>query len=155
MTGGISRTGNWLNYICKDNDTLIESPEKLKTTADPLSTATKPALVMHSKISFLGRSQAKHLPLFKNKNLNKMEIYKFIVFSVILLGWCFALPYLKKYKSYQFCALLFFSFATGILLTGSIQKNGWENKNIIFFLIMFGGIIYQAYKFYKENVVEN
>lgn len=80
-----------------------------------------------------------------------METIKFIIFSVLLAGFIISMPYLKRFKLFQFASLLFFSFAIGILLANSIQEKGWEFRATALFMLLLGGIIYQAGKFYNEN----
>ena len=78
-----------------------------------------------------------------------METIKFIIFSVLLLGWIISVPYLKKFKLYQFATLLFFSFTTGILMANSIQEKGLEYRNMTLFILLIVGIIYQAFNVFK------
>lgn len=81
-----------------------------------------------------------------------MEIISFIVFFILLVGWIISVPYLKKFKLYQFSTLILLSFITGILLANSIWEKGWDNGNMTLFVLLIGGIIYQAYKFYHKNL---
>ncbi|MEI7501339.1 MAG: hypothetical protein WCK84_12940 [Bacteroidota bacterium] len=83
-----------------------------------------------------------------------MKIYEFVFISVILLVWCISLPYLKKFKIFQFSFLLVFSFTTGILMANALQTKGWEFRNMTLFVLLIVGIIYQAFQFYKENILE-
>lgn len=83
-----------------------------------------------------------------------MEIYKLIIFCLVILAWTISVPYLKRFRIYQFSMLLFFSFAIGILLADTIQKNGWMLKNLALFILLIGGIIYQAIRFYRDSVAE-
>ena len=83
-----------------------------------------------------------------------MEIYKLIIFCIVISTWIISVPYLKKFKIYQFSMLLFFSFAIGILLTDSIHKHGWVPKNLVLNFLLIGGIVYQAIRFYKDSVID-
>jgi uncharacterized integral membrane protein len=84
-----------------------------------------------------------------------MELYEFILISVFLLAWSLSLPYLRKFRIFQFSSLLVFSFATGILITETVQTNGWHAKALPLFTLLLGGFIYQAFRFYKENFPYN
>lgn len=83
-----------------------------------------------------------------------MEIYKLIILCLVIVIWIISVPYLKKFRIYQFSMLLFFSFVVGILLTDSICKHGWEAKNMVLHFLLIGGIIYQAIRFYKDNLAD-
>jgi hypothetical protein len=81
-----------------------------------------------------------------------MEIFKLIIFCLVIVIWIISEPYLKKFRIYQFSMLLFFSFAVGILLTDSICKYGWVAKNLVLYFLLIGGIIYQAIRFYRDTI---
>jgi len=80
-----------------------------------------------------------------------MEIYKLIILCLVIVIWIISMPYLKKFRIYQFSMLLFFSFVIGILLTVSIQKHGWVPKNLVLHFLLIGGIVYQAIRFYRDS----
>jgi hypothetical protein len=56
----------------------------------------------------------------------------------------------RQSVSLNFASLLFFSFAIGILLANSIQEKGCEFRATGLFMLLLGGIIYQAGKFYNK-----
>jgi hypothetical protein len=81
-----------------------------------------------------------------------MEIFKLVIFCIVISAWIISVPYLKKFRIYQFSMLLFFSFAIGILLTVSIQKHGWVPENLVLPVLLIGGIVYQAIRFYRDSI---
>ena len=95
---------------------------------------------------------SKALASIKDKNKQNMETIKLIIISVLLVGFIISVPYLKKFKLFQFTTLLVLSFTTGILMANSIQEKGWEYRNMTLFVLLIVGIIYQAFKFYNENL---
>ena len=84
-----------------------------------------------------------------------MANYQLMIFCIIIAIWIISVPYLKRFRIYQFIMLLFFSFVIGILLTDSVQKNGLAPKNMVLFILLTGGIVYQAIRFYRDNLADN
>lgn len=84
-----------------------------------------------------------------------MELYEIIILSVFILAWSVSQPYLKRFKIYRFSSLLILTFITGILMSWSLQTKGWEYRSMALYFLLIGGIFYQAYKFYRENLSDN
>ena len=79
-----------------------------------------------------------------------MEWYQilFLIAVVIIVG--LLLPWLKKFRAYQFFGLIFSGSLAGYLLN-ELQHTPSDRFKFAYVacILMFGGIIFRAIKFYK------
>ena len=80
-----------------------------------------------------------------------MKGYEILMMAILVI-WIVSMPYLRKFKLYQFGMLLAVAFGLGIMITGSVQSKGWEPRSVLLFVMLTGGLIYQSYKFYRTNL---
>jgi len=78
-----------------------------------------------------------------------MKAYE-IIFIILFLIWVFAVPYFKRFKTYQFIMLIIIPFITSYLLFNSYQLHHSIKNVLIMSLFFIGGLIYQAVNFYKK-----
>ena len=78
-----------------------------------------------------------------------------ILIIVFCLGWIISMPYLKKFKIYQFCALIVMPFIISYLFYATQKGNDFSiRKDSFLFILLLGGWIYQAKKFYDKYLTE-
>lgn len=78
-----------------------------------------------------------------------MKTYE-IILLILFLIWVVAIPYLKKFKVYEFAVLIIMPFTISYVLYNSYQTHQFSKYFVFLSLFFIGGLIYQAVKFYKK-----
>lgn len=81
-----------------------------------------------------------------------MAIFDFILISLLILAVTLVLPYLNRYRVFQFGSLLFLSITAGILVTILWIRTDLNVNVVVMSLLLIGGIIYRAVRFYREHL---
>lgn len=72
-----------------------------------------------------------------------------IISLFLVLLWILSMPYLKRFKVYQFCGLLAMPFMVSYLIHTSIVANEVTKRTAGLFILLLSGFLFQAWKFYK------
>lgn len=76
-----------------------------------------------------------------------------IILSALVLLWILSMPYLKRFKVYQFCVLLAMPFMVSYLIHTSIVANEVTKRTAGLFILLLLGFLFQAWKFYRTYLV--
>jgi len=82
-----------------------------------------------------------------------MKSYEIIV-MVLCIIWIISMPYLKKFKIYNFCVLMMMPFIISYLVFISIQADNFTTGSVWLFVLFLAGLIYQAIQFYRTYLNE-
>jgi len=76
-----------------------------------------------------------------------------IAFIIIVLIWILSMPFLNRFKIYQFCSLIALPFIISYVIFSTLLINEITFRSLGFSIMLVLGLIYQAWKFYRRYLI--